>query len=192
MSNPLLGDDAEEPSPAALPRPASFPPRTLRHPFIAPEPPRCASLSFAAAAPSCAVPTKLWRAETADVPLDDHVLPIDDTIDPNTYVGDWEEMFIRTYHRVFSCHEHQLYWAKSDLGPFVTAATRPVQGAGYPTLSLGPNGYHFAYLPAVADVDLPAPKVCGKQSVGFAPHSSCAAPDQALPSPGGVQVHVRA
>lgn len=159
-STDILGDADVDEDEVAREKVAAYPPRTLAHPYVGEKPLSHPALSFSQVAASCVLPSTLFKVQTADTPLDDFVLPIDDTVDPDTYVGDWEELFIRTYARVFSRQEHQLYWcAKSDIGPFVTAVAKPVEGFGHPTLSLGPNGYHFAYLPAVSpDVELPAPK----------------------------------
>jgi hypothetical protein len=126
---------------------AAYPPRTLAHPYVSEKPVSCPALSFEEVASSCIITSTLFKLETPDTVLDDFVLPIDDSIDPNTYVG---------------AREHQLYWAKSELGIFVTAVAKNTL-TGHPTLSLGPNGYHFAYLPTGPDViDFPKPKALAK------------------------------
>ena len=45
------------------------------------------------------------------------------------------------------------------MGHFLVCAGRSVENLGFPTLSLGPNGFHFARLPS-DDIDkaFPAPK----------------------------------
>lgn len=50
------------------------------------------------------------------------------------------------------------YWGKSELGVFVTCVGRAVEDIGHPTLSVGPNGFHFARLPHSEGHDFPTPK----------------------------------
>ena len=79
----LMGADITEEE-AAREKVVAHPPRTLEHPFVAETPPRAVVLSFAEAQVSCVTESKLFRLETPDTPLDDYVLPLDDTIDANS------------------------------------------------------------------------------------------------------------
>lgn len=107
---------------------------------------------------SFVVQSTLFQCETSETPRYDYATPIDDTVEANCFVGDWEELFIRTYHRVFRDHDHALYWGRSEIGPFVTCVGRAVPELGHPTLSLGPNGFHFARLAVAGDAEFPTPK----------------------------------
>ncbi len=104
----------------------------------------------------------MFQVEGTDVQLYDYAMPVDDTIACSTYVGDWDELYIRTYMRVFGGREHVLFWGKSELGIFVTSVGRAVEDMGHPTLSLGPNGFHFARLPSTEGQDFPGPKTLVK------------------------------
>ena len=50
------------------------------------------------------------------------------------------------------------YWGKSELGVFVTCVGRAVEDIGHPTLSIGPNGFHFARLSHSEGHDFPSLK----------------------------------
>ena len=105
----------------------------------------------------------MFKLDGPHVELHEYAMPVDDTIDFNTYVGDWDELYIRTYHRVFGDREHVLFWGKSELGIFVTSVGRAVEDMGHPTLSLGPNGFHFARLAHENGApDFPGPKALTK------------------------------
>ena len=138
--------------------------RTLANPFVTDHPPTCPGIKMSDALKESAVEaTKVFQVQTRDMPMDDLLLPIDDVVDANKYVGDWEELYIRFYQRVFSNNEHVIYWGKSEIGIFVIAVGRAHPEFGFPTLSLGPNGYHFARL-ASEDIerDFPLPKQLSK------------------------------
>jgi hypothetical protein len=111
---------------------------------------------------SCVVTSSMFRLDTGDLAVYEYALPVDDTIDASTYVGDWEELYISTYLRVFGGREHVLYWGKSEIGVFVTCVGRAVEDMGHPTLSLGPNGFHFSRLPSTEGHDFPSLKALPK------------------------------
>ena len=150
--------EEEEPAPPASPMVSAYPARSVRYPYVEENPVTVPNLSLKDIQGSVVIPSSMFKLETAETPLDDYVMPLDDAIDENTYVGDWEELFIRRYASVFAQQEHQLYCARCDIGLIVTAVAKAVDG-NYPTLSLGPNGYHYAPLPLSShDHEFPAPK----------------------------------
>ncbi len=60
------------------------------------------------------------------------------------------------------------YWGKSELGVFVTCVGRAVEDIGHPTLSIGPNGFHFARLSHSEGHDFPSLKgLLSKKKVSF-------------------------